>query len=208
MVNDIKVVFQDIGSVLLTNGWDKNMRQNASKVFGIEFDDVNERHHLIYSLYEEGRISLDEYVDRVFFYKKRSFSRKNFKDFMFKQSKPLPYMLKFMCALKKSYGLKIIAVSNEGRELNEYRIRKFRLDRLIDVFVSSSYLHIRKPDERIYRIALDISGVSPGQAVYIDDREIFIEVAVRLGIHSILHSSYESTRRKLADMGLLLRNAR
>ena len=208
MAKDIKVVFQDIGNVLLTNGWDRNMRQNASKVFGIDNDDVDERHHLIYSLYEEGRISLDEYIDRVFLYKKRSFSRKEFKDFMLSQSKPLPYMFKFMRALKKSYGLRIIAVSNEGRELNEHRIRTFGLDRLIDVFVSSSYLHIRKPDERIYRIALDISGVSPGQAVYIDDREIFIEVAVRLGIHSILHSSYESTRRKLGDMGLLLRNAR
>lgn len=204
MKKDIRVIFQDIGSVLLTNGWDRAMRQNAARLFGLEHGEVDERHHLLFSLYEEGRLGLDEYLDYVVFYRKRAFSKKEFKDFMFAQSRPLPDMMRFMGALKKKYGLKIIAVSNEGRELNDYRIRTFGLDRLIDVFVSSSFVHMRKPDARIFTTAIDISGTSPDRIAYIDDRSLFIEVGVRLGLHGILHTGYESTRSRLADMGLRL----
>ncbi len=208
MTKDIQVIFQDIGNVLLTNGWDRSMRLSASTLFGLEHEEVDERHHLLFSLYEEGRLSLDEYLDTVVFYKKRVFSKKEFKAFMYAQSKPLPEMIRFMGRLKKQYGLRIIAVNNEGRELNDYRIHTFNLDRLIDVFVSSSYVHMRKPDARIYRTAIDISGVSPGCIACIDDRPAFIEAAVRLGIHGILHTGYESTRNRLAAMGLRLHGKR
>jgi putative hydrolase of the HAD superfamily len=72
----------------------------------------------------------------------------------------------------------------------------------IDAFVSSCFVHFRKPDEDIYRIALDISQVRPEEVAYLDDRKMFVEVARNLGIQGIHHTGYESTVAMLKDMGL------
>jgi putative hydrolase of the HAD superfamily len=200
----ITTLFLDIGGVLLTNGWDHIARQQATQTFQLNPDDIEERHHLTYDTYEEGKLSLDEYLQRVVFYQPRPFSMADFKSFMLSRSQPIPEMIALIRSLKDQYHLKTIAVSNEGREINAYRIRTFGLDHLIDTFVSSCFVHYRKPDPDIYHIALDISQSSPSQVVYIDDRALFIEVASNLGIHSIQHETVQSTRSKMAELGLIL----
>jgi putative hydrolase of the HAD superfamily len=165
---------------------------------------MNERHHLTFDTYEEGKLSLDEYLNRVVFYQNRSFSRDDFKTFMFAQSQPFPKMIELMRALKTQHGLQVAAVSNEGRELTVYRVQQFNLGTFIDFFVSSCFVHYRKPDADMYRIALDIAQVSPEQVVYIDDRAMFVEVAQGLGIQGIIHSGYESTQKTLETFGLSL----
>ncbi len=54
---------------------------------------------------------------------------------------------------KETYKLKIIAVSIEARELNEYRIHKFQLNKFVDFYISSCYVHLRKPDTAIFKLA-------------------------------------------------------
>ncbi len=198
----ITTLFLDIGGILLTNGWDRQSRNLAVKTFGLDGEEVNERHHLTFDTFESGKLSLDDYLSRVIFYEKRRFSRDKFKEFMFARSKILPDMLGYIKKLKKKHGLKITAVSNEGRELTEYRIKKFKLNELFDAFVSSSFVHIRKPDIDIYKYALDVSQVSAEKVAYIDDRQMFIEVAGTLGINGIHHTSFELTKRKLEKFGL------
>jgi len=188
--------------VLLTNGWDRAMRQRAAERFGLDFDEMNERHHLTFDTYEVGKLSLDEYLDRVVFCRERSFTREAFKAFMFAQSKPYPEMIKLVRDLKTRYALKVTAVSNEGRELTVHRIQTFELGTFIDFFIASCFVHFRKPDADIYRIALDIAQAQPGQVVYIDDRAMFVEVAGGLGIRGIHHAGYETTRVALQGMGL------
>ena len=198
----ISTLFLDIGGVLLTNGWDHVMRQQASETFGLDYQEINERHHLTFDTYEEGKLSLDEYLKRVVFYEERAFSPAEFKAFMFEKSRPYPQMIELISTLKERYGLKIAAVSNEGRELTIYRVKKFSLSSFIDLFISSCFVHYRKPDGDIYRIALDIAQVSPEQVIYIDDRPMFVEVAKSFGIGGIVHQDYELTRKALADWGL------
>jgi putative hydrolase of the HAD superfamily len=199
----IKTLFLDIGGVLLTNGWDRPTRRRAAGTFGLDIDDLNERHHLIFDTYEEGKLSLDTYLDRVVFCHKRHFSRRAFKQYMFAQSRPFPEMLGLFAKLKGRYGLKIAIVSNEGRELMEYRIRKFRLARFVDFFVASCFVHFRKPDEDIFRIALDIAQTPAERVAYVEDRAMFVEVAESLGIRGIHHTGYESTMKELGKFGLL-----
>ncbi|HEX7568545.1 MAG TPA: HAD family phosphatase [Anaerolineaceae bacterium] len=201
----ITTLFLDIGGVLLTNGWDTNIRKSAADKFGLDYDEMNERHHLTFDTYEEGKLSLDEYLNRVVFYQKRSFSRDEFKVFMYAQSQPFPEMIELMSGLKTQHGLQVAAVSNEGRELTVYRVQQFKLDTFIDFFVSSCFVHYRKPDADMYRIALDIAQVLPQQVVYIDDRPMFVEVAQGLEIRGIIHKGYETTRKALEEMGLSLR---
>ena len=201
----ITTLFLDIGGVLLTNGWDRGIRTLASEKFGLDHEEMDERHHLTFDTYEEGKLNLDEYLNRVVFYQERSFSREEFKAFMYAQSQPFPEMIELMRGLKLRYGLQVAAVSNEGRELTVYRVQQFKLGTFIDFFVSSCFVHYRKPDADMYRIALDIAQVRPEQVVYIDDRAMFVEVAQGLGIRGIIHKGYETTQKALEAMGLSLR---
>jgi putative hydrolase of the HAD superfamily len=200
----ITTLFLDIGGVLLTNGWDHNMRELAAQVFDLDYEEMNERHHLTFDTYEEGKLSLYEYLNRVIFYKERPFSVEEFKAFIFEQSQPHSRMIDMICNLKEKYQLKIAAVSNEGRELTIYRIEKFHLGEFIDFFISSCFVHFRKPDKDIFRIALDIAQVPPAEVVYIEDRPMFIEVAESMGVKGIVHRSFESTQESLQALGLSL----
>ncbi|MGF7232066.1 HAD family hydrolase [Arachidicoccus sp.] len=197
----IKCLFTDIGGVLLNNGWDRRKRAQAVEKFKLDAEETNERHHLTFDTYEEGKITLDEYLDRVVFYKKRSFSRKTFKEYMFNLSAPYPEMIDLMKSLKKKYGFHIAVVSNEGRELNDHRIKQFGLNSFVDFFISSSFVHIRKPDADIFKLALDIAQVQPEDVLFIDDREMFVQVAEKQGIRGLWHKDYESTKKILASYG-------
>ena len=200
--SSIRALFLDIGGVLLTNGWDHTMRQQAAEKFGLDYEEMNERHHLTFDTYEAGKLSLDEYLDRVVFCRERHFTHEVFKEFMFAQSQPYPQMIKLTESLKARYRLKVAAVSNEGRELTAFRIKKFELGTFIDFFVSSCFVHYRKPDPDIFRMALDMAQVSPEHVVYIEDRPMFVEVACSLGLHAIRHTDVETTRTALAELGL------
>jgi putative hydrolase of the HAD superfamily len=93
-------------------------------------------------------------------------------------------------------------IAIEARELNAYRIRKFKLNRFVDAFISSCFVHIRKPDEDIFRLALDIAQAPARQVLYIENTPMFVQIAEGLGIRSILHTDYKSTCAKLASFGL------
>jgi putative hydrolase of the HAD superfamily len=200
----ITALFVDIGGVLLTNGWSHESRTLAAKTFSLDLDEMEDRHHLTFDTYEEGKLTLDEYLSRVVFYQKRKFTRAQFRKFMFAQSKPFPEMIELIRQLKSKYGLKIAVVSNEGRELNAHRIQTFKLNSFVDFFISSCFVHFRKPDEDIFRMALDIAQVPASQVIYLDDRAMFVQIAKSLGIHGIHHTDCESTRDKLAAFGLEL----
>ncbi len=197
-----KTIFIDIGGVLLTNGWDHNARRLAAEIFHLDLAEMDSRHNLTFDTYEVGKISLDEYLERVVFYQKRDFTADQFKKFMFAQSQPFPAMIELISKLKKQHNLKIAVVSNEGRELNSYRIRTFKLDHFVDFFISSSYVHFRKPDADIYRVALDIAQVPANEIIYIEDRPMFIEVATSLGIRGLHHVDYATTKKALEEFGL------
>jgi putative hydrolase of the HAD superfamily len=200
--SSINTLFLDIGGVLLTNGWDHTMRQKAAEKFGLDYEEMNERHHLTFDTYEAGKLSLDEYLNRVVFCRERHFTHEVFKEFMFAQSQAYPQMIKLIETLKTRYKLRVAAVSNEGRELTIFRIKKFALETFIDFFVSSCFVHYRKPDPDIFRMALDMAQVSPQHAVYIEDRPMFVEIVRGMGLRAIRHTDYESTRSALAEWGL------
>jgi len=198
----ITALFLDIGGVLLTNGWDHHARKRAASTFKLDWAEMESRHDLTFESYEDGKLTLKEYLALVVFYEKRPFTRAQFQRFMFAQSKPYPAMLDLVAQLKIRHGLKIAVVSNEARELNAFRIRKFKLGRIVDFFVSSCFVHIRKPDADIFRLALDIAQVPADQAIFIDNTPMFVQIAEGLGIRSILHADYKATCAKLAALGL------
>ena len=198
----VTTLFIDVGEVILTNGWDHLARRRAAKHFRLAWVDMEERHSLVFETHEEGRMTFQEYLGWVIFYQKRPFTRSQFRDFIFAQSKPYPGMIELIARLKVRYGLKIVVVSNESREMNAYRIRAFKLDRLADAFITSCFVHMRKPDVNIFRLALDVAQTPPARIVYIDNTPMFVQIAEGLGIRSILHVDLKSTCAKLASFGL------
>jgi putative hydrolase of the HAD superfamily len=200
----IKFLFVDIGGVLLTDGWVHEYRKLAAKKFNLNLEELEIRHYQAFNTYELGKSDIDEYLNRVVFCEKRPFTPAQFKKFMFSQSKPYPEMIELIRRLKVQYGLKIVVVSNEVRELNSYRIRKFKLDEFVDFFISSCFIHIRKPDVDIFRLALDASQAPTKQVIYIENTPMFVRIGEDLGIRGICHVDYKTTRAKLASFGLEL----
>jgi len=198
----ITTLFTDIGGVLLTNGWDRKARAEAAQLFNLDLIEVEERHHLTFDTYEVGKITLDEYLDRLVFYEDRDYSKDDFKEFMVSKSLPYPDMIKLICDLKKKYNFKVAVISNEGRELNQYRISTFKLNEFVDFFISSSFVHFRKPDADIFKVAIDISQSDVETSIYIDDRMLFVQIAEGLGLTGICHTDYEDTKIKLEQLGL------
>jgi len=200
--SSITALFLDIGGVLLTDGWGHMSRKLAAKAFDLNLEEMESRHNQAFDTYELGKLTIKEYLSRVVFYKERPFTPAQFQKFMFAQSKSYPKMIELVRKLKAQHGLKVAVVSNEARELNSYRIRKFKLDGFVDFFISSCFVHLRKPDTDIFRVALDIAQVPANQVVYIENLLMFVQVAEGLGIRGICHTDYKSTCAKLASFGL------
>lgn len=195
-------LFTDLGGVLLTNGWDRGLRKLVASHFQIDADEMDERHHLTYDTYEAGKISLSEYLRRTIFWEPRPFTEDEVVAFMVDQAKCFPEMIELYKRVKAENHLKVVVVSNEGRELTADRIQRFKLKEFVDIFVVSSYVHFRKPDEDIFRIALDVAQAEPSEVVYVDDRLMFAEVACRLGMHEIWHRDLDRTRAAFETLGL------
>lgn len=189
----MKTLFLDLGGVLLTNGWDRHARERAAKQFSLDEKEMNSRHSIAFDTLEIGKMTLDDYLDKVVFYKKQPFSKKEFISFMYAQSQPFPEMIGLMKNLKKAHGLKFVAVSNEARELTDWRIKTFKLDSFIDIFVVSCFVKLRKPDSDIFKLALDLSSSGPSEVLYIEDRQIFVDVAKKMKIKAICHKDFDTT---------------
>ena len=200
MEQQYKILFSDIGGVLLTNGWGHESREAAAKKFRIDYSEMDVLHDFIFNVYEMGKISLDVYLDTVVFNHPRNFSRKVFKEFMFEQSLELPGTLSWLIEWKnRNPMIKTISINNEPKELNEYRIKKFRLHNFFDAFVSSCEVGMRKPDPGIFRLALGIAQAEPHECLYFDDRPMLVEAAKKEGIHAYHHESFEDTRKIIEE---------
>jgi len=198
----ITTVFWDIGGVVLTNGWDHNSRTEAVKTFQLDGDEFRERHDLSFPAFDAGQITLDQYLDRTLFYRPRSFTREEFTAFMFAQSKEYPDTRELLRAVARIKKYFVASINNEPRELNNYRIEAFGLRKDFQVFFSSCYLHARKPEEPIFRIALEVSQRPAEECVFIDDRSLNLENPRRLGMNVIHHKSAEQTLAELKAFGV------
>lgn len=201
-MNEIKSVFWDNGGVILANGWDRPARQRAAEKFHFDAVEFEERHSLIFDAFECGRMTLEEYLHRSVFYHERPFTPRDFREFMFAQSRPFPESLDLLAELRRTGRLLLASLNNEGLEINEYRIEKFNLRTYFQVFFSSCYLGVRKPDPRIYRLALKITQCKPEECIFIDDREVNVESAQEVGIHGIQFQSVAQLRSDLNRFGV------
>jgi len=198
----ITTLFWDIGGVILTNGWDTRSRREAAETFHLDWEEFQDRHDLSFPAFDSGNIGLNEYLDRTLFYRTRAFTREEFTAFMFAQSKEYPDSRAVLDAAARTGKYFIGAINNEPLELNEYRIEAFRLRRDFQVFFSSCYLHARKPEEMIFRIALEVTQRPAEECVFIDDRPLNLENPRRLNMNTIHYQNAAQLRQELQNYGV------
>jgi putative hydrolase of the HAD superfamily len=198
----ITTIFFDIGGVLLTDGWGHDSRRAAAAQFKLDWDDFTDRHEKVAHLIETNRLTLERYLDLVIFYRPRSFSRGEFRDFVFAQSQPKPESLEVVHQVARLKKYFLATINNEILELNLYRIEHFDLCKDFAVFFSSCFLGLRKPDESIYRVALSVTQRAPDQCVFIDDREVNLECPRELGLRTIHFQDAIQLRRELGQSGV------
>jgi len=194
----------DVGGVLLSNGWDRNTRRQTAATFRFDWDSFEERHELVVADFESGRVSLDEYLDRTVFHDPRPFSREEFTAHLLAQSQPDPDALAVAADLASTRRYLMGTLNNESAELNAYRIRHFHLRDYFAVFFTSCYLGLRKPDPRIYRMAIDLIQREPDECVFVDDRPLNVEGARRAGMRAIRFENAVQLRAELAASGVSL----
>src|SRR5579864_5531987 len=199
----IEAIFWDVGGVLLTNAWDRQQQRLAAlEHFHLDVEEFEDRHAMVISSFERGKITLEEYLDRTAFYRTRPFTREAFKDFMFSLSQPIPEVLTFAHSLADSGKYFMGTINNESRELNLYRIEQYALRKIFDLFLSSCFVGLRKPEQGIYRLALETTQIPPQQACFIDDRPLNLESAAALGMKTIEMQTVGQLRKELEKVGV------
>jgi putative hydrolase of the HAD superfamily len=198
----ISAIFWDVGGVLLSNAWDREQRQRTLAHFALDEVEFSDRHEMLASSFERGKISLQEYLERTIFYRPRSFTVQAFKEYMFSLSQPDAQALQLAQQLARSGKYLMSTINNESKELNSFRIQTFGLHEIFSLFVSSCFVGLRKPEEGIYLLALEITQRSPEQCCFIDDRQLNLDSAARLGMHVIQMENAEQLRRDLKKLGV------
>jgi putative hydrolase of the HAD superfamily len=200
LLPQISAIFWDVGGVLLTNAWDRAQRERALEQFKLDQEEFSDRHEMVVSSLERGKISFDDYLNRTIFYRPRPFAREVFKDYVFSLSQPHREVLALAEELTKSGKYLMGTINNESRELNLYRIQTFGLREIFSTFVSSCFVGLRKPEEGIYRMALEITQRSAEDCCFIDDRALNLEYARQMGMHTIEMQNVEQLRRELRKL--------
>lgn len=201
----IRTILWDVGGVLLTNGWDHCERADLFREFQIDRDDFESRHEEVNDAWEKGEITVDEYLDQTLFYEPRSFTREEFIARMQDMSQWIPHTaIGLVRRLAVDDDLKLAMLSNESRELMEYRIHKFGLDQDFSAYLVSAYVGLRKPDPRIFQLALDVTQSTPEETIFVDDRRENAAAASALGIHGVHYEGPQRLEEELKRLGLKL----
>jgi len=196
----IKALFLDIGGVLLTNGWDSTLRKKAADEFGVNFDLMESRHRQIFDDFERGHVTLDDYIKFISFAKSNSLVE-DFKKFIFSSVRPFLDVITLIQDYRKKGNLKIILLSNEGAEIAKDRFKQFpQISEFSDAYVVSGFVGYRKPDPRIYQLALSVAQEKGEEILYIDDRDSNLEPAKHFGIQTLSHRSFEATKEALEKL--------
>ncbi len=204
-MDGISTILFDVGGVLLTNAWDRQQREAVLAHFGLDHTDFEHRHIDVDQAWEKDEIGVDEYLRSTVFYESRGFTQAEFIDAMRAQSAMLSDSgIGILRQLSASEEYVLATVNNESRAMNEYRLAKFNLLDEFDAFFSSCYLGMRKPDRRIYQVALDVLQRDAEEVAFIDDREENVAAAIALGIHGVRYQGSEKLADELARLGVSL----
>jgi len=96
-------------------------------------------------------------------------------------------------------GLKTGLISNAWLDLRDY-ITSQHFEDAFDEMIISAEVGVMKPDAGIYQMALAGVGVSPAEAVFVDDTARNVEGANAVGMHGILFKQREKVIEEIKQI--------
>ncbi len=201
----IKTIFWDIGGVLLANGWDSRQRGRVLTALGVNLPAYEAVHDEANYFWERGLMTAQD------FFAKTVIEANHDLNLTFEQLWPLvcseskvlhQESFNILAALKESGQYRLATLNNESKELNAYRLDTFGLRQYFDYFICSGYVHEMKPLPDIYRAAIDVSGLPPETALFIDDKQENCDAARSFGVNAIHFESPAQLRASLTQLGI------
>ena len=196
-----ELVMFDLGGVALEVESDRLVHQVA-QLMGRTFEEVQ---RAIYDEelllpFELGRITPQAYFEGL---KKRLRLSWTYAQFVrawnniFNENRDVTQLMQ---RLRKRH--KLLALSNTNVLHLEYIKSSFPALAIFDHWVASCDVGLRKPDPKIYLLALERAGVRPAAAVYIDDRPELVEAGRGAGVTAIRFENGEQLAQELRAAGL------
>jgi FMN phosphatase YigB (HAD superfamily) len=205
-VDLVTTIFWDLGGVVLTNGWDKDQRARVLTSLNVDVAEYETRHDAANFFWERGLSTAYDFFGKTVFHAdqpSRDFSYEELWSLVCAESKVLhPACIDILGRLYDARKYKLATLNNESRELNAHRLDAFRLRPYFDFFICSGYVHEMKPHPDIYRAAIEISGFSAEQTLFIDDKQENCDAAVALGMQAIRFQSPTQLIMDLAELGI------
>lgn len=191
----VKVIIFDLGGVLFTDGTTVFVKKIMLR-YGV--DEATVRDVLdgeLGSSYREGKISREEFWRRA---KETLGLREDMERLetewieSYELIEGTKRIIEFVSKTHKVYFL-----SDNVRERVERLEQKHHFLSLFSGGIFSHEAGIRKPNPRIYQMALELAGVVPSEAIYIDDKPHFLPPARELGITTFVFTTPEQLKEDL-----------
>ncbi|MFH1713022.1 MAG: HAD-IA family hydrolase [Candidatus Jacksonbacteria bacterium] len=189
----IKAIFFDLGNVILKEGYQPGIRYYEKKYAIPKGELYQAAHgHQHWKNFTLGLISEQEYLTQVDRHFSGDLDTTILNQAIYDHIELVSGVLDFICQLKGFYILGLI--SNYPKELFEWCEKRFGFEDLFTVRAISGLVHIRKPDLKIFRYALNQARVKPSEVIYVDDREDRVGPARSLGINVIVFTLVASLK--------------
>ncbi|GAB4504261.1 MAG: HAD family phosphatase [Anaerolineales bacterium] len=192
----IRAVFFDLGGVLVRTEY-QTPRQHLAERLGMEYEDLEK---LVFgnpsSLQASiGKITTEQHWEAVAQRLRRPMAEaESLRQAFFAGDVIDHNLLAFIRALRPRLQTGII--SNGWPDLREYIIQN-RFNDAFDYIIISAEVGVMKPEARIYQIALEQAGVSPSEAIFIDDMPVNIQGCQAVGMRGIHFSNPQQALREL-----------
>lgn len=195
----------DLGGVVLTNDHPYHMPsqiQEFQNYFKTDFESLSNGFDEVWPDFRIGKITENEFWKKFLVSSRAKAMDIDYaKKFYRKHQAQIEKMLSLLSILKNKYRL--AALSTISKEWLDFKKDRFNLDKYFKVIVGSGYVGIAKPDLGIYKYLMSKLEVSPSSCVFIDDMDINLPPAQKLGIKTILFESQDKLEKELQKLGLL-----
>jgi epoxide hydrolase-like predicted phosphatase len=207
----IEAVISDFGGVLTNRLMEAFVAfQNES---GISMEQLGRGMHCVaerdgeYPLFrlERGEISEADFLDNLSWGLERELGHRptlhRFREIYFEALHGNEPMLDLMRELAQR-GYRLAILTNNVREWEELWRAKLPLDEIFELIVDSAWVGMRKPDPAIYELTLDrLGGLEAGRCLFVDDNELNVEAARKLGMQAV---HFRSNEQAISEIRRLL----
>jgi putative hydrolase of the HAD superfamily len=123
-----------------------------------------------------------------------------FREAYFEALKPNAGMIDLMRELRER-GYRLAILTNNVREWEPLWRAKLQVDEIFELVVDSAFVGMRKPEPDIYRLTLErLGGIAPERSLFVDDNELNVKAARKLGMRAIRFESNEQAIPEIRSM--------